>query len=91
MNKPFQFTEAVNSPDLTDEEVASAIPTSCADDITPHVEAPCGTCGKPWVKESHRKRFRFPHFYSRVILTCPDGHQEKKVFQATWLYQPPPG
>ena len=84
----FEFNECANSPDLTDAEIASAVPTGSAEDMRPFVEALCGTCGKPWVRESHQKRFRFPHFYSRVRVVCPEGHEESKIFQVTWLYKP---
>ncbi len=89
MTQPFVFDESANSSDLTDADVLGAVPTSCAADITAYVEAPCRTCGKPWVREKHEKRFRFPHFYSRVKLMCPEGHTDQRVFQITWVYQPP--
>jgi hypothetical protein len=89
MSNGFQFDEKANSPDLTDEEIASAVATSSTEDLIPFLETPCGTCGKPWVRERHEKRFRFPHFYSRVKLVCPEGHEERKIFQMTWLYQAP--
>ena len=88
MNKPFEFNEAANSPDFTDEEVQSAIPTSTADDIAPHLtDQTCTGCGKPLHVTGHEKRFRFPHFYWRSRLKCPEGHHDQRVFQVTWLYE----
>jgi hypothetical protein len=89
MSNGFQYDEKANSPDLTDAEIASAIATSRAEDLIAHLAGSCGVCGKPWTKEKHEKRFRFPHFYSRVRLVCSEGHKDRKVFQMTWLYSPP--
>lgn len=88
MTQPFVFDEKANSPDLTDAEVEGAIATSCAEDIRNGLasETACLTCAKAWVKERHAKRFRYPHFYSRVTLTCPEGHTKQVVFQTTWLW-----
>ena len=89
MNTVFQFNEAANSPDLTDDEVASAISTSRAEDLPPHLKSQACACGEILEVRSHEKRFRFPHFYWRVSLVCGSGHVAQKVFQATWLYRSP--
>ncbi len=90
MNEVFVFDEKANSPDLTDAEVESALATSCNDDIVPHLkDQACPTCGKPLGVTGHEKRFRFPHFYWRSRMLCPEGHTDQRVFQVTWLYEPP--
>jgi hypothetical protein len=86
--KPFVFDESANSPDLSDEEVSGAIPTARAEDIVPHLaDQKCRDCGKTLAVTFHEKRFRYPHFYWRSGLRCPDEHTEERVFQVTWLYE----
>jgi hypothetical protein len=88
VNKQFEFNAGANSPDLTDEEVASAIPTSGIEDIVPQLRDQICSCGKALGILGHKKLFRFPHFYWRARLVCVDGHPAQKVFQVTWLYEP---
>jgi len=83
----FQFDESANSPDLTDEEIASAIVTSNNEDAILHLGQDCVRCGEPFHIVRAKKLFRFPHFYSRMGLECSQGHKETKLFQVTWLYK----
>lgn len=88
MNKPFEFNEAANSPDLSDAEVLGAIATSRAEDIVPHLAGQvCSQCGRAMMVSTHEKRFRYPHFYWRSKLCCSADHVDQRVFQVTWLYE----
>jgi hypothetical protein len=87
-DRSFKFTEEANSPDLTDGEVASAIPTGSADDIARGLtDQVCAVCGKMLGVLKHEKRFRHPHLYWRSLMRCPDGHTDQRVFQVTWLFK----
>jgi hypothetical protein len=74
-----------DSPDLTDEEIARALPTGGPDDLVPHLTGQKCECGQPMTVVKHEKRFRSPHLYWKAHLTCLEGHASHKVFQVTWL------
>jgi hypothetical protein len=87
MNQVFQFDESANSPDLTDEEIASAVMTSSSEDAIGYLEGQdCVKCGGPFRLVRSKKLFRFPHFYSRMSFECPQGHAEVRLLQVTWIY-----
>jgi hypothetical protein len=73
-----------DSPDLTDEEIAAALPSGSAKDLAKHLNAPCVTCGATGGKSAFRNLKRGSHYYSRVTVTCPAGHQATTVFETTW-------
>lgn len=76
----------VDSPDLSDEEIAQAIPTGTPQDIADEIKKPCPTCGSDRGKDrvSFRKLRRGPHFYSRVTMCCVEGHTWVRLFETTW-------
>lgn len=89
MSAAFVYDEKANSKDLTDEEIASALPTGSVKEIADHLgPAVCPECGGGAVARADQKRFRFPHFYWRALMKCKAGHAFQKVFQVTWLYKP---
>jgi predicted RNA-binding Zn-ribbon protein involved in translation (DUF1610 family) len=89
MSTAYVYDEKANSKDLTDEEIASALPTSCVEEIADHLGfTVCPECGEGAVVRADQKRFRFPHFYWRSLMKCDGGHAFQKVFQVTWLYKP---
>ena len=89
MNTGFKYDEGANSKDLTDEEVASALATSCVEDIAKHLkEAACPQCKEAPASRKDERRFRYPHAYWRSVLKCANGHTFQRVFQVTWLHKP---
>ena len=75
-----------DSEDLTDEEIAAALPTSGESGIVRAIQAlNCDLCGEPFSGNAHELRRRKPHLYWRVRLVCAKGHMVKRVFLADWL------
>lgn len=76
-----------DSPDLTDEEIASAVATVSSDAIVSAVQsARCSTCQQGSMRlTSHELRRRKPHLYWRVGLVCAQGHNASMVFLTDWL------
>ena len=75
-----------DSPDLTDEEVQTAVATDNTGDLSRRLgtflrESP-GT-----QLEAHELRRRKPHLYWRVKLKTPTGEDQSLIFQADWLQQ----
>jgi hypothetical protein len=78
----------VDSPDLSDEEIAKAIPTGSPEAVAEHLKA-CPTCGAQGGKSNWKKLKRGPHYYSRVTLKCPEGHETTQLFEMTWCMRRP--
>jgi len=75
-----------DSPDLADDEIKRAIPTSNVNDVSRKViveiqESPGTRVG------GHELRRRKPHLYWRVKLQMSTGEQRTLIFLADWLQQ----
>jgi hypothetical protein len=75
-----------DSPDFTAEEAASGQPIANSAALSERLREPkCAECGKPSRAKEHALRRHGGVHYSRVILTCEDAHEEKRVFRLEWL------
>jgi hypothetical protein len=75
-----------DSEDLTDDEVAQAVPTVDTHDLSKQVVDVLR--GHPGTQlERHELRRRKPHLYWRVRLKEPSGVELVLVFLADWLKQ----
>lgn len=75
-----------DSEDLTDEEIAKAIPTVGTGDIVNVLQdLKCEVCNEPFVGHSHELRRRKPNLYWRVVSRCPQDHMDHRLFQVDWL------
>jgi hypothetical protein len=72
-----------DSNDLTDEEVASAVPV----EGMPVWDGPCPTCGGTIHRVEHWLRRRRPHLYARLSRTCVQGHVLTEVFRLDHLQE----
>lgn len=78
-----------DSEDLTDEEVAQAIPTEGTHALSQRVVAFLQE--HPGMQlEKHELRRRKPHLYWRVRLRVPMDEERVLVFLADWLQQEKP-
>lgn len=75
-----------DSPDFTEEEAARSEPALDSQAMVERIgNLCCGSCGnRLGAKEHALKRFHGVH-YSRVTLTCGDGHTETRIFRLDWL------
>ena len=75
-----------DSEDLTDEEIASAIPSTGTDDIVAGIMVPgCSECGGKVRILSHDLRRRKPHLYWRATVECGQNHRTARLFEADWI------
>jgi hypothetical protein len=74
-----------DSSDLTDEEVASAVPVT----EMPVRDGPCPTCGEPVQRVEHWLRRRRPHLYARLSRMCNQGHVTTEVFRLDHMREAP--
>lgn len=78
-----------DSEDLTDEEVASAVPVPNVEGVLKLMLAEkCTTCGWPMGPDAHLLRRRKPHLYWKLPLVCraPEEHMRKLlVIRVDWL------
>lgn len=82
---------ADDSLDLSDEELATAIPTGSVEELGKRILEPwpCPECQAEPVRTLFKKLRRGVHFYSRVTMTCPQGHRASKLFETTWFRRSP--
>lgn len=81
-----------NSPDLTDEDIVSAIETDGVGYFT-HETSPllllsCPSCGGPIVSTGYAVRRRKPDLFLRTTLACEMGHKVVKHFKVNWMEHP---
>ncbi len=76
-----------DSPDLTDEEIADAVPTSEAREMAKGILdiVHCPVCKSDWAHVSALARRRKPNLYSRMTFKCTNGHVLRKTFVANWM------
>lgn len=81
-----------NSPDLTDEEVSQAVPTTSESEFTKLVaaeltpgHASVGKGDARYALHKHELRRRTPNLYWRVYLGCPGEPDKVLVYQVDWL------
>lgn len=75
-----------DSDDLTDQEIAAALPTSRLDEIILWVKnRTCGPCGEGIARVQHERRRRGPLAFWRIRLWCSAGHETTATFSTPWL------
>jgi hypothetical protein len=75
-----------DSPGFTEEEAQRSEPALDSKAMVDRIgNLCCRSCGKRLgAKEHALKRLHGVH-YSRVTLTCEDGHTETRIFRLDWL------
>jgi hypothetical protein len=76
-----------DSPDLTDDEIANAVPTTGIDDLAKIFctkFSACG-CGSPFVIQKAVLRRRKSNLYSRMLAACTSDHKCQVTFVVNWL------
>jgi hypothetical protein len=86
---PFSPPPEENSPDLTDLEIANAIPTNSEVDVVQEHSkfSYCSVCSQPVRLVGNAIRRRIPHLFWRMKFECPQGHEGSRVFQIDWVGQ----
>lgn len=76
-----------DSDDLTDDEIASALPTTGSDDTIQRMRGllGCPLCGARRVVREHALRRRRPNLFWRTTFLCDGGHKERVFFRVNWL------
>ena len=75
-----------DSPDLTDDQVAAAVPAADPEDVRAHLAGARCECGSPLLVQKHLLRRRAPHHYWRVHLRCASQeHEVTVVYRTDWL------
>jgi hypothetical protein len=81
-------TERADSPDLTDAEIESAIPSAAPSDLVPNLsQRDCPECHKLMAPTKQELKRRKPSLYMRVMLECEtEGHPlVQRVFRLDWM------
>lgn len=80
-----------DSEDLTDDEIAGAVPTRSVQTVIEVVSAfceGCPECADSAVRMSvteHALRRRRPNLFWRVTFKCGNGHDERVTFRVNWM------
>ena len=84
---PNPFPSEEDTPDLTAEDVAKAVPTKNGEDFGQHLRGlKCSICGSSYSPPvEHKLCRRASRLYSRARGTCPNGHAETSIFLVDWL------
>ncbi len=80
--------EEADSPDLTDEEVASsvdAVDSTAMVAILSNVRCGEEGCGQQMLPSSYAMRRRNPRIYSRSQLECGQGHTRALTITMVWM------
>lgn len=74
-----------DSEDLTDVEVAHAVPTTDRRDLAHRIATALRISGPEFSLKGHELRRRKPHLYWRVRLVSAEEPDRVLVFRADWL------
>jgi len=75
-----------DSPDFDETEASAAEVTSNVADLTQRLShLSCGVCGGRMALVQHQRRFRKPHHYTRMSLSCGEGHTETRTYRMDWI------
>jgi hypothetical protein len=75
------MTDLENSPDLTDEDVVSAVDVHVGDIGRLLAPMNCPVCGDPVGNIRHELRRRIPDHYWRIRMWCHVGHESVMVYR----------